>query len=159
MAARSLSSRYMFFPMAPRKVSTSYQSRKRLCSMCQWPDILSIFPTYSITFSPMRMSDVPTAVHDIPVFCINSESWTVWQGHLALLEATLSQWSKGQPESASMLLTIGIYLYALPFLPKRPTPSQSAANTNPSPTFQSFSQHTPLRAGSSKTPTSWPLRS
>jgi hypothetical protein len=73
------------------------------------PTSLSIFLAYSITFSPMRMTGTPTTVHDTPVFCINPESWTVWRGHLALLEATLSHESKCQLNNASMLLTIGIY--------------------------------------------------
>lgn len=127
--------------------------------MCQWSDILIFFPTLSITFSPMRMTDLPTAVYDIPVLCINSESWTVWQGHLARLEATLSQWSKGQPKGASMLLTIGIYFHRFRFSLNASLLPQWAANTNPSPTFPSFSQLTPMHAGSSKTPTGWPLRS
>jgi hypothetical protein len=39
------------------------------------------------------------------------------------------------------------------------TPPQWAASTNHSPTFPSFSQPTPLHAGSLKTPTSWFLPS
>jgi len=34
-----------------------------------------LIPSY---FSPMKMTVVPTVVHDVPVFCNNSESWTVW---------------------------------------------------------------------------------
>ena len=105
-----MSSRYMFFATVPRKVSTSCRSRKQSCSMCKWLNLLLLSATHRATFSPMRMTDVPTTVHDIPIFCINSESWTVWQNHLALLEAMLSQWSKGQPKGASMLLTIGIVI-------------------------------------------------
>ena len=105
------------------------------------------------------MSDIPTAVHDIPILCINSESWTVWRGHLALLEATLSQWSKGKPKGASMLLTIGIYCHRFLFFLNALLLPQWAATTNPSRTFPSFFQLTPLHAGSSRTPTSWPLRS
>lgn len=101
-------SSYMFFATALRRVWTSCQSRKQSCSMCRWLKLLSFPPTHHTTISPMRMTAVPTAVHTIPIFCINSESWTVRHGHLALLETMLSQWSKGQPKGASLLLTIGI---------------------------------------------------
>lgn len=112
----AVSTRYTFFPTALQKVLTSYRSRRQSCSMRKRSNTLSFCPTHRTALSPMRMTDVPTAVHDVPIFCINSEAWTIWQGHLTLLEATLSQWSKGQPKGSSMLLTIGMRITASVFL-------------------------------------------
>ena len=151
-------SRYMFFATAPQRVWTPCQSREQSCSMCRWLKHLSFPPTHHITFSPMRMTAVPAAVHNIPIFCINSESWTVRHGHLALLEAMLSHWSKGQPKGASLLLTIGIMNTSV-FLVNVRLFLQWAASTNTSPTFPSCSRLTHMHGVSSKTPTGWRLPS